>query len=103
MARMFVVVVKIQVLPPSIDAFVAATLENGRGARTEPGSVRFDVLRMIDDPARFTLYEVYRDEAAFKAHQQTPHYLKWKETVAPMMAVPRVGEKHTNLMPEPWA
>jgi autoinducer 2-degrading protein len=102
MPRMFVVVVKIQVLTQSVGAFVAATLENARGSRSEPGNLRFDVLQMNDDPARFTLYEVYTDELAFKAHQQTPHYLKWKETVAPMMAAPRVGEKHTSLAPEPW-
>jgi quinol monooxygenase YgiN len=48
------------------------------------------------------LYEVYHDESGFKAHQQTPHYSTWKETVASMMAVPRIGEKHHSLFPEPW-
>jgi len=100
---MYVVCVNVHVVNERVDEFIEATLENARGARSEPGNLRFDLLRSNDDPARFFLYEVYHDEAAFKAHQQTPHYLRWKETVAPMMASPRVGQKYTNLFPEPWS
>ncbi|MBK9261796.1 MAG: antibiotic biosynthesis monooxygenase [Polyangiaceae bacterium] len=99
---MYVVCVRIQVLPERVEEFIEATKGNYEGTRTEPGNVRFDVLRGADDPYRFFLYEVYRDETDFKAHQQTPHYLKWRETVAPMMAVPRIGEKYANLFPDPW-
>lgn len=99
---MYVVCVRVQVLPEHVDGFVAATLANARGTRAEPANLRFDVLRGNDDGTRFFLYEVYVDEAGFRAHQQTAHYLAWKETVAPMMAVPRVGEKYTSLAPEPW-
>ncbi|UQA59158.1 antibiotic biosynthesis monooxygenase [Polyangium aurulentum] len=99
---MYVVCVKISVLPDRVQEFMEATLDNARGTREEPGNVRFDVLRAVDDPARFFLYEVYKDEGDFKAHQQTEHYLRWKERVAPMMAQPRVGEKYGALFPEPW-
>jgi len=99
---MYVVCVKISVLPDRVQEFMEATLDNARGTRGEPGNVRFDVLRAVDDPARFFLYEVYADEGDFKAHQQTEHYLRWKERVAPMMAQPRVGEKYGALFPEPW-
>jgi len=99
---MYVVCVKIQVLAEHVDAFIAATRDNARGTREEPGNVRFDVLRGNDDPTRFFLYEVYKEEAGFKAHQQTEHYLRWKETVAPMMAAPRVGEKYSSIVPDPW-
>lgn len=100
---MYVVTVRIQVLAESVEAFIAATLENARMTRQEPGNVRFDVLRRNDDANAFTLYEAYHDENGFKAHQQTAHYLKWKETVAAMMAAPRVGEKHHVLFPDPWS
>jgi (4S)-4-hydroxy-5-phosphonooxypentane-2,3-dione isomerase len=99
---MYVVCVKVSVLPDQVDAFVEATLDNHRGTRTEPGNVRFDVLRASDDPTRFFLYEVYHAEADFKAHQQTAHYLRWKERVAPMMAAPRAAEKYASVFPEPW-
>ncbi len=99
---MFVVCVTISVVVDRVDAFIEATLENARGTRGEPGNVRFDVLRALEDGSRFSLYEVYVDEAGFKAHQQTAHYLAWKERVAPMMAAPRVGVKHMALFPDPW-
>jgi (4S)-4-hydroxy-5-phosphonooxypentane-2,3-dione isomerase len=99
---MYVVCVRIQVLPERVEEFIEATKGNYEGTRTEPGNVRFDVLRGADDPCRFFLYEVYKDETDFRAHQQTAHYLKWRETVAPMMAAPRIGEKYANLLPDPW-
>lgn len=99
---MHVVTVRIQVLSEHADAFIAATRDNHRGTRGEPGNVRFDVLRAGDDATRFLLYEVYLDEAAFRVHQQTAHYLRWREAVAPMMAVPRAAEKWASLAPDPW-
>jgi autoinducer 2-degrading protein len=99
---MFIVTVRIQVKPDAVDDFIAATLENAKNTRREPGNLRFDVLRANDDPAKFFFYEVYRAEADHKSHQTTAHYLAWRERVAPHMAVPRVGEKFTNLFPDPW-
>ena len=99
---MYVVIVNVSVKPEAVAEFIAATRENHLGTRREPGNVRFDVLSRQDDPNRFVLYEVYADEAGFLAHQQTAHYLSWKNTVAPMMAEPRVAVRSTSLFPEPW-
>lgn len=99
----YVVCVRIEVLADHLAEFVEATLANARGTRREPGNARFDVLRHTGDPNRFFLYEAYTDEDAFAAHQQTPHYLTWRETVAPWMAVPRIGDRHVSVFPEPWA
>lgn len=99
---MYVVCVRIHVVPDRIEEFVEATLENARATRGEPGNVRFDLLRQNEDPSRFFLYEAYLEEKGFHDHQRTPHYLRWKERVAPMMASPRVGERHTSVFPEPW-
>jgi (4S)-4-hydroxy-5-phosphonooxypentane-2,3-dione isomerase len=98
----YVVCVRIEVVPDHVEAFVEATLANARATRQEPGNARFDVLRHTEDPARFFLYEAYHDEESFRAHQQTPHYLTWRETVAPFMAVPRIGDRHLSLFPDPW-
>jgi len=45
------------------EAFREATMENARNSRREPGVARFDLMEQADDPARFMLYEVYRDAA----------------------------------------
>jgi autoinducer 2-degrading protein len=94
---MYVVSVTVFVKPECVPAFITATLENARNTRREPGNVRFDVLQGESDSARFLLYEAYVSKDSFAAHQQTAHYLKWKETVAPWMAQPREGVKHHSL------
>lgn len=94
---MYVVCVTVYVKPEYVDEFIAATLENARNTRTEPANVRFDVLRAEEDPNRFFLYEVYKTKDGFVAHQQTAHYLKWRDTVQPWMAQPRQGVRHNSL------
>jgi autoinducer 2-degrading protein len=97
---MYAVCVTVHVAPEHLQPFIRATLDNARDTRREPGNVRFDVLQAESDPAQFFLYEVYRTREDFARHQQTPHYLRWKETVAPWMAAPRQGVRHVSLFPE---
>ena len=94
---MYVVAVTVQVKPYQVAAFVRATLENARHTRGESGNVRFDVLQAEEDGNRFLLYEAYHTKDDFAKHQQTPHYLRWKATVADAMAQPRQGVKHHSL------
>jgi (4S)-4-hydroxy-5-phosphonooxypentane-2,3-dione isomerase len=93
----FVVSVTVHVKKEQVDAFIQATLENARNTRLEPGNVRFDVLQAEQPATRLLLYEAYRSEDDFAAHQKTEHYLRWREAVADMMARPREGVKHHSL------
>jgi autoinducer 2-degrading protein len=86
---MIALLVSIDVKPEHIDDFIAATLANARGTRTEPGNLRFDVLRGEDDPNHISLYEVYNSPEALAAHRETPHYQAWAAAAEPMMAAPR--------------
>ena len=36
--------------------------------RQEPGNIAFDCYQRADDPCRFVVYEIYRDQQAFEAH-----------------------------------
>lgn len=96
---MYVVVVSIHAKEGRAEAFAEASLANARATRGESGNLRFDVLRRVDDPQRFTFYEAYRSAEDFAAHQKTPHYFAWREAVADWMAEPRVGTKHESLFP----
>jgi autoinducer 2-degrading protein len=96
---MLIVHVHVQVRPEFIAAFQAATLANARASVQEPGIARFDVVQQADDPTRFVLVEVYRDAQAPARHKETAHYATWRDTVAPMMAVPRTSVKFANLFP----
>lgn len=43
-------------------------------AQSEPGVKLFLIGRAKDNPAQFLFYELFRDEAAFKAHQESAHF-----------------------------
>jgi (4S)-4-hydroxy-5-phosphonooxypentane-2,3-dione isomerase len=97
---MIIACVHVHVKAEHRDAFIAACLENAKNTVKEPGALRFDVLQQADDPNRFLLYEVYRDEAGAKAHKATAHYARWAETVKDWMAEQRYSVKYTPLFPE---
>jgi autoinducer 2-degrading protein len=100
---MYIVFVKIHVIPEKRQEFIEATKANHLGTRQEPGNMRFDVIQDTTDINKFSLYEVYHDEAGFLAHQKTEHYATWKEKSGPLMAIPRTAERFTSVFPEPWA
>ena len=97
---MLIVHVFVHVKPGQADAFKAATVENARNSIQEPGIARFDVVQQQDDPDRFVLVEVYRTAEDPARHKETAHYQKWRDSVADMMAEPRVGVKYSNIFPE---
>ena len=97
---MVIVTVHIHVKPEMLDEFKAATLENARNSVKEPGVARFDVLQQLDDPTKFVLVEVYKDEAAVAAHKETSHYFAWRDKALDMMAQPRYGIRYQNIFPD---
>jgi len=97
---MIIVHVHVHVKPEQATAFKAATIENARHSVREAGVARFDVLQQANDPCKFVLVEVYRTSEAPAAHKQTAHYATWRDTVAPMMAEPRIGVSYDNIFPD---
>ena len=43
-------------------------------AQREPGAKMFLISRARENPAQFLFYELFQDEAAFKAHQESAHF-----------------------------
>jgi quinol monooxygenase YgiN len=73
--RRYVVTADFRLQPGAMQAFMPLMIENAERSRTdEPGCDRFDVLVPAGETDRVFLYEIYRDEAAFQAHLQTPHF-----------------------------
>ena len=99
--ELLVVHVQVRVKPEQVQAFRAATLENARASLLEPGVARFDVAQDHDDPTRFVLVEVFRDQAAPAAHKATAHYAAWREAVEGMLAEPRTSRRFRACFPEP--
>jgi quinol monooxygenase YgiN len=61
-------------------------------AKEEPGVEQFVIHRSRSEPAKFFFYEVFKDEAAFAAHQQTAHF---KQLVAGE-ALPRLAKRERH-------
>ena len=77
----FVLVVHLEVKSDAIDRFMPLALGNAKATReTEPGCRQFDVVVDPKDATKVVYYEVYDSEAAFAAHQQTPHFKRYVDT-----------------------
>ena len=46
--------------------------------RVEPGVLTLYAVSEKDHPAHITILEIYADSTAYKAHLQTPHFIKYK-------------------------
>ena len=96
---MLIVHVDVRVVPDRVEEFLRATQVNGSASLTEPGVLRFDVVQDLADPGHVVLVEVYVDSDGAAAHKETAHYATWRDTVAPMMAVPRSSQKFSAIHP----
>ncbi|HLK51400.1 MAG TPA: antibiotic biosynthesis monooxygenase [Bryobacteraceae bacterium] len=96
---MVILIVNLHVKRERLDAFQQATRENAQNSIKEPGVLRFDVLQQTEDPTRFVLYEVYRDNDAPAQHRETAHYKAWVAKVPDMLVEPRIRTFYTNFCP----
>ena len=88
---MFVVVVFFEAKPEHVSDFKSAILENAAtSVRDEAGCRQFDVAPDASKPEQFFIYEIYDDEAAFKAHIATAHFKSFDAASAPWVADKKV-------------
>ena len=82
----FVLVVNLKIKPENVDRFMRELLANSKAARGEKGCKQFEVLVDPADKMKVLLYEVYDDEKAFEAHQQTAHFKRYLAEAVPLLA-----------------
>ena len=75
--------------PGEEDAVAAILSRFAPQARKESGAVSFVVHRSRSERSKFFFYEVFKDEAAFAAHQETAHF---KELVV-AQALPKLAKR----------
>jgi quinol monooxygenase YgiN len=84
-------VVEFSLKPDAHPAFEAIIRDHAAGTLSdEPGCVSFDVLQPVDrdgrpDLTRVMLYEVYADDAAFKAHTENPRLARTRAAYAELV------------------
>ena len=76
----------LEIDPAELDAYKALLAEEIEASvRLEPGVLMLHAVAVRDDPAQIRLLEAYADQAAYDAHLQTPHFLKYKAATADMV------------------
>ena len=62
------------------------TAQAKRCLANEPGWLQFDVVQDPKDKTRFVMLEVYSDDAAIKAHQDSQHFKDFRPVVGDLVA-----------------
>ncbi len=72
-------IAEIEVKPEFLDAYLAAAADVGAtSVREEPGVLCIFPMQDAERPTSIRILEIYRDEAAYKSHLETPHFLAYK-------------------------
>jgi quinol monooxygenase YgiN len=78
--------IELQIDPLHLDAYKSALkLEIEASIRLEPGVLALYAVSVKDHPAEIHLFESYANPAAYAAHLQSPHYLKYKAATQGMI------------------
>lgn len=77
---------KIQVDSLQLESYKAALKEEiETSVRLEPGVLTLYAVTEKNNPTHITILEIYADTTAYKAHLQTPHFIKYKTITKDMV------------------
>lgn len=83
---MYVLVAEFKIKPDQVETFGRLVEKQAKDSvELEADCHQFDVCQGEDDPARFLLYELYTDRAAFDRHRGMAHTVKFLAEVEPMI------------------
>ena len=73
-------IAEIEVYDQYLDEYLAAAKNvGGESVAKEEGVICIFPMQVKDEPTTIRIVEIYRDEAAYKSHLQTEHFLKYKQ------------------------
>ena len=99
---MHAIFVTVKVKPDQRQRFLDVIEDDAQSSvRDEPGCLDFQVLQDQSDPDTYYFYEVYRDEEAFKAHGQTPHFQRWNAASQEVLQERAARLSLTRVLPKP--
>jgi quinol monooxygenase YgiN len=85
-AERYVQVAHIEIDPVQLQEYRAAVREQITAAiRDEPGVLVLCAMSDRDNPACVTVFELYRDAAAYQAHLASAHFKKYKAATEKML------------------
>jgi quinol monooxygenase YgiN len=82
----YVRVAEIEIDPAQLETYTTAIKEQVEAAlRLEPGVLALYSVADKENPAHVTVFEIYADAAAYKAHLETAHFKNYKITTQAMV------------------
>ena len=73
-------IAEIEVNEGYLEEYLAAAHNVGtKSVEIEPGVICIFPMQVKDSPNTIRILEIYRDEEAYQAHLQTPHFLEYKQ------------------------
>jgi|GEM_PF-135412 len=73
-------IAEIEVNDGYLEAYLAAAHDVGtKSVETEPGVICIFPMQVKEQPNMIRIVEIYRDDEAYQAHLQTPHFLEYKQ------------------------
>jgi len=70
---------ELEIDPAQLDRYKAFLREQiETSIRVEPGVLNLYAVAVKGQPAQIRIFEMYADTAAYQAHLQTPHFLRYK-------------------------
>jgi quinol monooxygenase YgiN len=77
---------ELEIDPAQLNNYKAALREEiETSIRVEPGVLTLYAVSVKDHPNQIRLFEMYRDQASYQAHLQTPHFKKYKTRTQQMV------------------
>jgi quinol monooxygenase YgiN len=79
-------IAKLQIDSARLENYRAALKEHAETAvRVEPGVLTLYAVYEKNNPTHVTVFEIYASQEAYKAHLQTPHFIKYKTSTKDMV------------------
>jgi quinol monooxygenase YgiN len=79
-------IAELEIEPAQVASYQAALQEEiETSIRVEPGVLTLYAVSVKGQPASVRIFETYADEAAYRAHLETPHFQKYKAATQNMV------------------
>jgi quinol monooxygenase YgiN len=79
-------IARLQIDSAQLDNYEAALKEHAETAiRAEPGVLTLYAVYEKNNPTHITVFEIYANQDAYKAHLQTAHFIKYKTSTKNMV------------------
>jgi (4S)-4-hydroxy-5-phosphonooxypentane-2,3-dione isomerase len=76
---MYTVISLHKILPEHITDYIENMRICAEKTNREPGCIRYEVMQDVDDPTMMCLFQAFKDESAYGAHQESEHHRVWME------------------------